>query len=312
MEEHHFGPVWFIPGEKGGKYPFCHSIYVKGAGVLIDPSSDRKRLIQLREDPGVREVWLTHWHEDHLMHLDLFDDLPLAVAPEDAPPLSDLGLFLDAYGMDDPEQRQYWEEILEEQFHFRARGPSRLLQAGKRMALDGVHVEVIGSPGHTPGHLSFLFEEQGILLLGDYDLTPFGPWYGDTESSIDGTIASVKGLQKIPARVWLASHERGVFTEDPGERWDRYLQVIDERERKLLVHLEEPRTMEDIVGAWIVYGRPREPKAFYEFGERAIMAKHLDKLMKEGRVAFEGGRYHKTSRADPAPFWHRLQGQRRE
>lgn len=294
MEEQHFGPVWFIPGENGGKYPFCHSIYVKGAGILIDPSSNRKRLLQLREDPGVKEVWLTHWHEDHLMHLDLFDDLPLGIAPEDAPPLSDLGLFLDAYGMDDPEQRQYWKEILEEQFHFCPRRPSRLLQRGKRMTLDGVTLEVIGTPGHTPGHTSFLYEEQAVLLLGDYDLTPFGPWYGDAESSIDGTIASVKGLQRIPARVWLASHEKGVFTEQPAEHWGRYLQVIYEREKKLLAYLAEPQTMEDIVGAWIVYRRPREPKAFYEFGERAIMEKHLRKLMKEGRVVFEGGKYHKN------------------
>jgi glyoxylase-like metal-dependent hydrolase (beta-lactamase superfamily II) len=75
-EERHFGPVWFIPGENRGRYPFCHSIYIEGARVLIDPASDRERLVQLRENPGVETVWLSHWHEDHFMHLDLFDGLP--------------------------------------------------------------------------------------------------------------------------------------------------------------------------------------------------------------------------------------------
>lgn len=293
MEETHVGPVWFIPGEQSGKYPFCHSFYVEGPGILIDPASSRERLIQLREDPGIEEIWLTHWHEDHLMHLDLFDDLPLSIAAEDAPPLSNLERFMDAYGMDSPDDRAYWTRVLQEQFHFRARKPAKFLRGGERISLDGINVEVLATPGHTPGHLSFLFPEEGILLLGDYDLTPFGPWYGDVESSIEGTIASVERLRRIPARIWLASHERGVFTEEPGERWDHYIRVIHERERKLLARLEEPCTLEEIVKTWIVYGRPREPEAFYVFGEQAIMTKHLEKLMKEGRVAMDGGRYRK-------------------
>jgi len=46
--------------------------------------------------------------------------------------------------------------------------------------------------------------------------------------------------------------------------------------------------MDEIVGAWIVYGRPREPEAFFEFGERAIMKKHLERLKKNGRVVQNG------------------------
>ena len=77
MKEMRFGPVRFIPGENKGRYPFCHSVYIEEEGILIDPSSDRKRLERLRAEEGVKAVWLSHWHEDHFMHLDLFDDLPL-------------------------------------------------------------------------------------------------------------------------------------------------------------------------------------------------------------------------------------------
>jgi glyoxylase-like metal-dependent hydrolase (beta-lactamase superfamily II) len=80
MEEKHFGPVWFIPGENKGKYPFCHSVYIEGECILIDPASDRNRLEKLRATAGVKSVWLSHWHEDHFMHLDLFDDLPLWIS----------------------------------------------------------------------------------------------------------------------------------------------------------------------------------------------------------------------------------------
>ena len=35
IAEKHFGPIWFIPGDNEGKYPFCHSIYIEGPGILI-------------------------------------------------------------------------------------------------------------------------------------------------------------------------------------------------------------------------------------------------------------------------------------
>jgi hydroxyacylglutathione hydrolase len=149
----------------------------------------------------------------------------------------------------------------------------------------------LSTPGHTPGHTAFFFQEQGVLFMGDYDLTKFGPWYGDAKSSIEETILSVRRLREIPAKVWIAGHEAGLFEADPGELWERYLVVISFREEKLLEFLKQPRTLDDIVEAWIIYGRPREPKAFFAFGERAHMKKHLEKLMREGIVGRKGESY---------------------
>lgn len=291
MEEKRFGSLWFLPGENSGKYPYCHSLYVEGAGVIIDPASRRERLAELRETHGVNTVWLSHWHEDHFMHLDLFDYLPLCVSEKDAAPLSDLDVFLDSYGMDNSDERRYWRNILIDQFHFQPRKPTRFLKGGETIQLGDMTVEVINTPGHTPGHLSFFFREPGVLFMGDYDLTRFGPWYGDVYSSIEETIRSMERLRRIPAKVWLTSHEIGIFMDEPGEIWDQYLSVIAGREKKLLDLLARPRTLEEIVGAWIIYGKPREPKAFFEFGERVHMKKHLEKLMKEEVVVKEEEKY---------------------
>ena len=130
-----------------------------------------------------------------------------------------------------------------------------------------------------------------MLFLGDYDLTPFGPWYGDRDSSIQDTILSIEQLRKFPANTWLTCHETGIFEEDPGELWDQYLAVIHDRETKLVDLLKDPKTMADIVDAWIVYRRPREPKEFYAFAERAIMQKHLDVLISNSTVIEENGWY---------------------
>jgi glyoxylase-like metal-dependent hydrolase (beta-lactamase superfamily II) len=269
-------------------------VYIEGAGVLIDPASDRERLIWLRENREVEMVWLSHSHEDHFMHLDLFDDLPLWVSDKDAPPLSDVELLLDWYGMDNHDYRKYWRISLKEQFHFKPRKPTQLLQDGQIVDLGTVMVEVIATPGHTPGHIALYFQELGVLFMGDYDLTRFGPWYGDIHASIEKTIDSVTHLRKIPANTFLTSHGTGVFIAEPGKLWDDYLDVINERDRKLLELLDKPRTMQEIVEAWIVYGRQREPKAFFEFGEWAIMKKHLERLLKLGTVFREGDRYVKT------------------
>jgi glyoxylase-like metal-dependent hydrolase (beta-lactamase superfamily II) len=195
--------------------------------------------------------------------------------------------------MFDGDSRQYWQTILSNDFHFRPRKPTRFLQGEETISLGTVTVEVISTPGHTPGHLSFFFREPEVLFLGDYDLTRFGPWYGDVYSSIQETISSLERLRNISAQVWLTSHETGIFEQEPGKFWDQYLNVITERENKLLKLLDEPQTFEDIVGAWIIYGKPREPKEFFESGERAHMKKHLEKLVNQSVVATEGGKYYK-------------------
>jgi len=294
LEEKHFGPVWVVPGENGGRYPSCHSLYIEGPGILIDPASDRNRLLEIRENPGVKEIWLSHWHEDHMTHLDLFDDLPLHIGKRDATPISDIELFMDAYGIESDTDRAYWREQMIRYFHFRPRKADGFFKGGEIIDLDTVTVEVIGTPGHTPGHVSFFFREPGLLFMGDYDLSAFGPWYGDVESSIEETIASIARLRSIPARVWVTGHDQGIFEEEPGKMWDHYLGVITRRQEKLLHLLEIPRTLEDIIGSWIIYGKPREPKAFYAYAERAMIMKHLELLVKEGTVAMEGNRYYKA------------------
>jgi len=290
-EARQFGPVRLIPGGNQGRYPHSNSVYVEGAGVLIDAGADETAYRALLDGPGVKEVWLSHWHEDHLSYLDLFDGLPLRMMAEDAAPLSGLEAFLDAYGIEKAEYRDYWRRVLPADFHFRPRRATKHFTPGELIDLGTCTAEAIHAPGHTPGFTAFFFREPAVCFLGDYDLTRFGPWYGDRDGSIERTIASLRRLQQVPAKVWLTSHEDGCFEGDATEIFDRYLAVIDEREAKLLDLLAEPRTMDEIVAACIVYRKPREPKAFFEWGEGAIMGKHLERLLKSGAVAREGDRY---------------------
>ncbi|MDI9570056.1 MAG: MBL fold metallo-hydrolase [Pseudomonadota bacterium] len=289
-EEIHFGPVWFIPGVNRGRYPHCNSLYIHGPGIVIDPASDEKRLLELRDREGVNEVWLSHWHEDHIAYLDLFPGATVRICRRDAPPLEDLETLLDWYDLSEP-HRGYWRRALLDTFRYRPRRVDAYLAEGDSFSFAATTVQVIETPGHTPGHLAFYFPEQEALFLGDYDMTSFGPWYGDRHSSIEDTLASLRRLRRLPARRWIAGHESGVFTDNADERWRRYEGVIHEREANLLALLARPHNMREIVEAWLIYKKPREPVAFFEFGERALSMKHLERLMARGLVAERDGRY---------------------
>lgn len=288
-----FGPVEFIRGEKNGRYPYCNSIYIPDAGILIDPSSDRDYLSKLAQK-GLKEVWLTHWHEDHIMHLDLFTDYPLAMHELDAPPLADLFTFIQWYGIDEKSQPKIfsaWKELLVEVFNYQPRKVDRFLSDNEQVNAGSLTVEVIHTPGHSPGNLAFYFKEAEILYLGDNDLTSFGPWYGDRYSNIDEIINSISKLRKIPAKLWLAGHEEGVFEENPEELWDQYEQVIYTREQKLLDFLSESRTLQEIAEQWFVYGKPVEPVEEYLMIELISMKKHADRLIERGLVVKDGEYY---------------------
>lgn len=293
MKDRQFGRVRFVGGENKGRYPFSHSVYIEGEKehIIVDPACSFEKLKVLREREGIDAVWLSHWHEDHFTYLYLFNTCTLRIEKSDFPPLTDINILLDWYGIESGSHRDYWRKAIQEQFHYQPRNVANFIKDGEIIDCGSVTVEVIATPGHTPGHLSFFIREEKVLILGDYDLTAFGPWYGDVYSDIDETIDSIRRLKEIPARIWITGHDTGLFEENPGALWQRYENVIYERDNKILEFLKQPRTLEEMVSAWLIYGKPREPKAFFEFGERALLKKHLQRLEKQGKVILDDNHY---------------------
>jgi len=96
----------------------------------------------------------------------------------------------------------------------------------------------------------------------------------------------------MPVRVLLTGHEKGIFEEPfPENLWQKYEDVIRIREERLIDALKEPLTLDEIARLWIVYGRSREPKEFFVFGEKAIMGKHVERLLRAAVVIRSGDRY---------------------
>ncbi|MDI6742817.1 MAG: MBL fold metallo-hydrolase [Smithella sp.] len=291
-----FGKIRFICGESGGKYPFNHSVYLEGGDcrVVIDPSCGLQKMTDLKQKEGVDQVWLSHWHEDHMAFFFLFENSTLRISERDFPPLTDIEIFLDWYGITGEPLRAIWKDIMLNNFNYRPQTEATFFKDKETVELGSLKAQIIATPGHTPGHLSFYFPEEEVLFLGDYDLTTFGPWYGDVYSSIEDTTQSIRLLKSLPARRWIAAHNTGLFDQNPGPLWDHYENVIYQREEKILAFLKEPKSIEEILSAWLIYGKPREPKEFFEFSERALAGKHLDYLQRQGRIVLHEGKYVKT------------------
>lgn len=182
-------------------------------------------------------------------------------------------------------------------FFYAPRPDAIAYRDGMVWELGGSRVRAFHMPGHTAGHCVLLVEPEGVAFIGDIDLTGFGPYYGDATSNLGDFRRTLQRLPEIPARVWVTSHHRGVYTDR-----DRFLHdlaafagKIDERERRLLGWLEAaPLTLDALVARRLLYP-PHIQELWVDDAERRTIAQHLDELIANGRVAVDAeGSYRAT------------------
>ncbi len=290
LEDRRLGATTILFGEGGGKYPDNNALVVEGAEstVLIDPSLGVRT--RGRDGlPRVDLVLLSHCHEDHTAALPLFRDATVHVHEEDLCGLLDFDGFLDIFGVE-PERREEYGRYLKKTFFYEPRPDAVPFRNGDLFDLGGgVSVRVIHTPGHTRGHCAFMIEPDGVLFLGDVDLTGFGPYYGDAWADLEAFERSLEQVRGIEAAHYVTGHHIGLLDDRDAflARLDRYVDRIADREGRLREYLREPRTMDDIVAHRFVY-RPHDEGAGIPKAERRSMELHLDRLQRAGRVEREG------------------------
>ena len=124
--------------------------------AIIDPGGEADRIAQAVEqtEVDVEKVLLTHGHIDHAAAAtEIAEKYGVAIeGPEksDAPFLASL-----------PEQGQKWG------IPARPAEPARWLSHGDEVTVGELSLEVRHCPGHTPGHVIFLYAPQKIAIVGD-------------------------------------------------------------------------------------------------------------------------------------------------
>jgi len=286
------GPVSVLTGAGKGTYPDGNSVLVRGRtrSLLIDPSLS---VFEAGEPPlPVDDVLLTHVHEDHVAGLARFPDTPVHAHEADVRGLHGIDDMLKIYGLPEDAEKLF-RKVLEERFHVVPRPDARSFSDGARFELGGVGVEVIHAPGHTRGHCIFAIPEASAVVLGDIDLSGFGPYYGDAWSDLRDFEATLERCRKLPGEHFITFHHKGVISGRAAflEHLEAFAAVIGRREAALLDFLREPRTLAEIVAHRFVY-RPHVTNPLVSHVERRSAQLHLARLHEEGRIReLEPGRW---------------------
>lgn len=259
---------------------------------MVDPASDKDFLARLARTGKVTRVFLSHYHEDHLKYASFFREATVYAPLAEIEAFTSLEGVFALMGADQPVFQDYLRETLVRDFHFQPFRHLKPYQPGDRFATGDIVLEIMAAPGHTPGHSCFAFPAQDVIFLADVDLTPFGPWYGDATSNLEDYVRTLRALKKTRAGTYLTAHEQGVFTwEEAQAGLDYFLKVIQERDELIWELLGEPHTLEALVARRPIYGRPREPLFVYDHMEGQMLQKHLDRLLRRGRVAASASGY---------------------
>jgi len=129
-----------------------------GRGAVVDPGGDLDRIRVAIAAGGVEveKILLTHGHVDHA-------GATAALARE-------LGVPVEGPHEDD----RFWLESLPHQaLAFGLGGgaevcePDRWLVDGDRVTVGELELEVVHTPGHTPGHVVFFHRPSRLALVGD-------------------------------------------------------------------------------------------------------------------------------------------------
>ena len=99
-------------------------------------------------------LWLTHGHFDHVADhavvTQRFLNAKVLIHSLDAPKLRDPG-----------------SSVFQLPFTIPPREPDELLNEGQRLRIGALDVDVIHTPGHSPGHVMFHVPSEAVLVGGD-------------------------------------------------------------------------------------------------------------------------------------------------
>jgi len=143
-------------------------------------------------------------------------------------------------------------------------------------------IDVLHTPGHTPGHLALYERVSGTLVAGDLVSGLSTVVVDPPEGDMAAYVASIARLAALPATLLLPGH--GPPIGGPAHRLAFYLEHRAWREGRILAALADgPRALADIV----TRAYDDTPPARHGIAARSALA-HLLKLRAEGRAAEAG------------------------
>jgi len=167
--------------------------------------------------------------------------------------------------------------------------PDRVLEHGERIDLGGVHFRALHTPGHASNHLCYLLEETKMLFTGDHVMQGSTVVINPPDGNMLTYLASLELLLGEDVAILAPGH--GHLIGAPHKEVKRLVAHRLAREAKVTAAIQKlgAPALEELLP--LVYDdvHPR----IHPVAARSLTA-HLEKLVAEGRVRAEGGRYSLT------------------
>jgi len=277
--------IFVVPGKRKSQFPYCCCLLVKGKNlsVLIDAGMGKEQMDMCLEK-GFDVLFLTHCHVDHRLTIRHIPDKPVWCYEKEAPYIQDGRTMRDGMGY---EQMGLDYEALFGHLILPDSEIQRTFTDGETADLGGLTLQVLHTPGHTPGHSSIYIPEENFLFAADVDLSPFGPMYGNVFSSIDEFISTIGKLKALGASAVATGHTRP-YEDAIEERFIRFEAVIGQRDERILSRLDRPRPFEDFINQNIIYKSYPESQGVTEWFEMVHLQKQFERLLQMGKVRKEG------------------------
>jgi glyoxylase-like metal-dependent hydrolase (beta-lactamase superfamily II) len=277
--------LYLVTGANRGRFPFSLSILATGdRNVLFDTGSGVAALQGLKDQFRIDLVVNSHTHPDHFAGNGQFAGAELIAPGTFAEILCDLkkmSVRLAGGG----EASEQWLFMVEHVLKYVPVEPTGSYRDGDVIETGELSFEAIHTPGHTADHFCFFERTQGILLSFDFDLTPFGPWYGHKESDLSELHQSFQKIREMGPSLIVSSHREPVASDIEGELL-RYEEIVERRGKQILELLRsEPVSLDRLAASSPIYGMKQSNSfALYRYFETRMIEKHLEALSLEGVV----------------------------
>ena len=281
-----FKNIFFINGQRNGRYPYSHSLLIED--YLIDTGISSGFLRKLKRKFEINNVINSHWHEDHISGNRLLQNAKFIAHERDRPLIENINNIIKEYYcvLDTPAETSF--DIILEGMFLQETKIDKIIENNDIIKIgDDFELKVIHTPGHSAGHCCFLELNSKIAFLADIDLTSFGPWYAGLDSNLIDFEDSISKLQQLDIEIAVTSH-KGVFygEKEINQKLDEYQAKINDRDKFILENLSEskPLTSENLMKKNIIYKFYSEFEAYEIIAEEVMLNKHFDKLLKNNLI----------------------------